>query len=40
MKNQTSKNRGKFIREASKILPGWNGGHVEIFSRRKTIGTF
>ena len=31
VKNSTSENRKKFIREASKIVYAWNG-HLEMFS--------
>ena len=36
MKNKISENRGEFIREASKIVPEWNG-HLQIFSRPQVI---
>ena len=35
-KNQTLENRREFIREASKIVPEWNG-HLEILRRPQVI---
>ena len=36
MRNETSENRTELIRQASKILPEWNG-HLEISSRPQAV---
>ena len=36
MRNETSENRTELIRQASKIVPEWNG-HLEISSRPQTV---
>ena len=39
MRNETAESRTELIRQASKIVPQWNG-HLEISSRPQSIKKF